>query len=131
MTTDVDDAVSRSLEAVAERVGDPAPLIYARLFATFPEMEALFVRDVTGAVRGEMLAMAFQCLLDLQGSYGANLIRAERVNHDGFGVDPEAFASFFPIVRDICREALGDAWTPDIARAWDERLAQVARLVRA
>lgn len=94
-------------------------------------MEAEFWRDTTGAVRGEMLAVAFQCLLDLDGSYGANLIRAERVNHEGFGVPPEAFASFFPIVMQACREALGADWTSDMQRAWDERLARVGGLMAA
>ncbi|HEY0438024.1 MAG TPA: hypothetical protein VGC92_15395, partial [Phenylobacterium sp.] len=69
-----------SLEALAERVGDPTAQVYARLFAEFPQTEALFVRDSNGAVRGEMLAVAFQCLLDMggAGAYAANLIAAER-----------------------------------------------------
>jgi hemoglobin-like flavoprotein len=112
-------------------VGDPAPAIYARLFAEQPETEALFVRDASGAVRGEMLAVAFQCLLDLDGAYGANFIAAERVNHDAFGVSAEAFARFFPIVRDVCRELLGDDWTPAFDGAWAERLARVGLLTRA
>ena len=112
-------------------MGDPTPLVYARLFAELPETEALFVRDARGAVRGEMLAVAFQCLLDIDGSYGANFIAAERVNHDAFGVAPQAFARFFPIVRDVCREALGADWTPAFERAWAERLDRVAGLVHA
>ncbi|WP_374470177.1 globin [Phenylobacterium sp.] len=115
---------------MAERAGDPAPAIYARLFAEFPEAEALFVRDTRGAVRGEMLAVAFQCLLDLDGSYGANFIAAERVNHEAFGVAPEAFGRFFPIVRDVCRELLAGDWTPEIDAAWNLRLARVGRLTQ-
>ncbi len=106
-------------------------MVYARLFATFPEMEAEFWRDTTGAVRGEMLAVAFQCLLDLDGGYGANLIRAERVNHEGFGVPPEAFQSFFPIVMETCREVLGEAWTAQTQAAWDERLRRIEALTFA
>ena len=92
------EIVAASLEALAERVGDPARQVYARLFAEHPDMEALFVRDTTGAVRGEMLAMAFECLLDIGGSgaYAANLIAAERVNHQGVGVPPEAFGPVLP-----------------------------------
>jgi len=44
---------------------------------------------------------------------------------------PEAFARFFPIVRDVCREALGADWTPAFERAWAERLDRVAGLVHA
>ena len=46
------EILAGSLEALAERVGDPADQVYARLFEAYPEMEALFVRDTTGAVRG-------------------------------------------------------------------------------
>ncbi len=116
---------------MAERAGDPAPAIYARLFAEFPDAKALFVGDTTGAVRGEMLAVAFQCLLGLDGGYGANFIAAERVNHDAFGVEADAFARFFPIVRDVCRELAGEGWTPAVDAAWDARLARIVPLARA
>jgi hypothetical protein len=72
--------VADSLELLAERAGDPCYAVYAHLFAAYPEMETLFVRDTTGAVRGEMLAVAFQCPLDLEGPYAANLIACERVS---------------------------------------------------
>ena len=34
--------ITQCLELVAERRGDPAPLVYQRLFAGNPEIEALF-----------------------------------------------------------------------------------------
>jgi hemoglobin-like flavoprotein len=124
------EIVAGSLELLAERVGDPAPQVYARLFAEYPEMEALFVRDTTGAVRGEMLAMAFECLLDMggAGAYAANLIAAEQVNHEGVGVPHEAFGRFFPIVARTCRDLLGEAWTGEVDAAWAELLARIAVL---
>ena len=125
------DLIAQSLDLVAERHGDPGPQIYARLFAAFLETEALFVRDTTGAVRGEMLAVTFQCLLDVTGSgaYAANLIRAERVNHEGVGVPPAAFIRFFPIVMETCRELLGEAWTPEINAAWADLLAELDAVI--
>ncbi|HEX2818156.1 MAG TPA: globin [Phenylobacterium sp.] len=124
------EIVAASLEALAERAGDPARQVYARLFAEHPDMQALFVRDTTGAVRGEMLAMAFECLLDIggTGAYAANLIAAERVNHQGVGVPPEAFGRFFPILAQTCRELLGEAWTPQVDAAWAELLGRIAVL---
>jgi hemoglobin-like flavoprotein len=121
------ELVANSLETLAERVGDPCPQVYARLFAAYPEMEALFVRDTTGAVRGEMLAMAFECVLDIggAGAYAANLIAAERVNHEGVGVPPEVFGRFFPMLAETCRELLGDAWTDEVDSAWRELLARL------
>jgi hemoglobin-like flavoprotein len=123
------DLVAASLERVAERCGDPTPLVYARLFAAFPETEALFVRDANGAVRGEMLAMAFQCLLDVDGAYAANMIRAERVNHMGLDVPPEAFGQFFPVVMQTCREVLGEAWTPEVDAAWAGLLTRLDEII--
>src|SRR6185312_9381894 len=37
--------ITETLERVAERVGDPIPLVFERLFAEMPEAEALFIRD--------------------------------------------------------------------------------------
>lgn len=124
------EIVAASLEALAERVGDPVTQVYARLFAAYPEMEALFVRDATGAVRGEMLAVAFECLLDIggTGAYAANLIAAERINHEGVGVPHEIFGRFFPLLRDTCRDLLGEAWTPQADAAWADILGRIARL---
>jgi hemoglobin-like flavoprotein len=125
------ELIAQSLELVAERHGDPTPQIYARLFAAYPETEALFVRDTTGAVRGEMLAMAFQCILDVNGAgaYAANLIRAERVNHEGVGVPPEAFGQFFPIVMQTCRELAGENWTPQTDAAWASLLTELDAVI--
>ena len=116
----------RSLELVGER-GDPAPLVYARLFASNPEMEALFVRDKNGSIRGNMLAEAITALIDFTGAnhYGANLFRAEIVNHEHLGVPPANFVAFFSVMRDVFAEMLGEEWTPEIDGAWREMLARV------
>jgi len=127
------EIVEASLELVAQRAGDPTPQVYARLFAEHPEMEALFVRDTTGAVRGEMLAVAFACLLDIAGkdAYAANLIAAERVNHEGVGVPQEVFGRFFPIVMQTCRDICGATWTDEVQAAWDDLLARLAAVAQA
>src|SRR4051812_24834305 len=98
------DLIARSLELVAERAGDPAAQIYARLFTEFPESEARFVRDVNGAIRAEMLAMVFECLMDPSGPYQLHLVRGERVNHDGFGTPNDEFDRFFGVVHETCRD---------------------------
>lgn len=114
------DLIRQSLERLAERRGDPTAEVYARLFAARPDVEALFVGDRTGAARGEMLAQAFEALLDIAegGQQGARLIAIERVNHEGLGVPPEVFADFFPLVADVVRDGLGDEWTLEMAKAW-------------
>lgn len=118
------DAIIHSLDLAAER-GDLTPMVYARLFARHPEMEAQFVRDTNGAVRGEMLARVFEMVLDYvgDGAYAAGMIRNEVVTHEGYGVPPEIFPLFFDVVAESVREATGTAWTAEVASAWERMLA--------
>jgi hemoglobin-like flavoprotein len=83
---------------------------------------------VNGAVRGEMLAVTIQTLLDLAEDrpMGVHMIAAERVNHDAFGTPPEVFGRFYPILRETFRDLLGAEWTAEMEAAWDEVLAKVA-----
>ena len=129
-STDTTEIIASSLELVAERAGDPGPQVYARLFAEFPETEERFWRDTRGTIRAEMLTMVFNCLMDPGGPYQLNLIRAERVNHDGFGTPNDVFDRFFWIVRDACRERVGPAWTPAFEEAWRRRIDDVLASTR-
>ncbi len=122
------DAIIQSLELAAERGGDITPLVYANLFARFPDMQPLFVRDTTGAVRGEMLSRTIDAILDyLNGDhYATNLIRSESVTHDGYGVPPETFSTFYGVLAATIEEVLGNEWTPAMAEAWHELLDALA-----
>jgi len=72
-----------------------------------------------------MLTMVFDCLMNPTGPYQLNLVRAERTNHDGFGTPNEVFDRFFWIVRDVCRERVGEAWDPATEAAWTGRIEEV------
>jgi hypothetical protein len=123
------EIITRSLEVVADK-GDPGPEVYARLFAEFPETEARFCRDTTGAIKAEMLTMVFDCLMDPGGPYQLNLVRAERVNHDGFGTPNDVFNRFFGVVHEACRAVAGADWTPEFDTAWTARIARVVEATR-
>ena len=120
MAPDDADAITRSLDLVAERVGDPTPLVYRRLFAENPEMEALFVNDAGGLVRGQMFQVTLEMILDYIGDnlYAANLLQIERINHDGKGVPPEVFDLFFGTVKETFRDILAADWTGATDAAW-------------
>ena len=122
------DLIVRSLDLVAERVGDPTPLVYQRLFAENPEMEALFVNDIGGLVRGQMFQTTLEMILDYIGDnlYAANLLQIERINHDGKGVPPAVFDLFFGTVKETFRVALGADWTEPMDRAWRDLLVGLA-----
>jgi len=119
--------VVRSLERRADLGGDLTPLVYARLFADHPAMEPLFIRDNDGQVRGEMLTRAFEAILDFVGErrWAATLIQTEVVNHAGYDVPPDVFATFFGTVAATLREVVGADWTSDIDSAWSRLLAEL------
>ncbi len=114
------DLIERSLEAVAQQVGDPTERVYRRLFELAPELEALFTRDSDGAVRGQMLQQVFETILDLVGSnaYAEVLIGTEWLNHQNLGVPAQQFELFFEAMISTFRDVLGEQWTPEFDGAW-------------
>jgi hemoglobin-like flavoprotein len=112
-----------------ERVGDPMPMIFERLFAEMPDVEALFIRDKGGLVRGQMFQVTMESLLDFLGdrSYGANLIQIERVNHQGLGVEPEMFDRFYLTVMATFKDILGANWTAEMETVWSRVIGELTR----
>ena len=119
-------AILHSLDLVGER-GDPTPMVYARVFAAYPEMEQLFVRDTTGAVRGNMLAETVNAIVDFidRDRYGGNLMRSEIVNHENLGVPRDVFPAFFTAMRDAFAEVLAGAWSTEFDAAWVALLERI------
>ena len=96
-------------------------------------LEQFFVMDKTGAVRGSMLSWVINALLDCvnDGGYGANLIRAEAVNHTGMGIAPQQFGLFFPAIAATLQDVLGADFTPAMIDAWRTLLGDLDALVTA
>jgi hemoglobin-like flavoprotein len=124
------ELLEQSLELTVDRIGDPAPRVYQQVFADCPDLQAMFVNDATGAVRGEMFHRVVEALLDVAADrpYAGGMIAAEWFNHRGIGVPTAQFESFFGAVAAVCRQALGSDWTADIDAAWATTLARVAAL---
>ncbi|MEW6019015.1 MAG: globin [Pseudomonadota bacterium] len=125
-------ALLDSLDLVAEHGEDPTPQVYERLFARYPETEALFMGDTRGAARGQMLRQAIETLLDYLGpnAFAANFLRAELHNHSDIGVPTEIFPRFYQAMAEAFADILGGAWTADMQRAWDDLTAKVEQIVR-
>ena len=125
-------AVETSLQIAGERCPDLTPLVYARLFARHPDMKALFWRDTSGAIKGEMLAKVFEAILDFIGErhYAARLIQCEVVTHEGYDVPREVFGTFFATVAETLRDVLGVEWTDEIDGAWRTLLSELDFYVR-
>ncbi|OSZ72456.1 hypothetical protein CAP39_03725 [Sphingomonas sp. IBVSS1] len=135
--TDHRIALEASLALAVDRIGDPQPAIYARLFARHPGMEAEFWRDTSGRIRGEMLARSLEMALDLaaphapDAGWGAAFLGTEAVTHDAYGINRAVFADFLPIIAAVITEAGGDGFTPAMAAAWDVVLARAAAVLAA
>lgn len=121
------DAIEQSLGIAAERGGDLTPIVYTRLFERQPEMKALFWRDTTDAIKGEMLMKVFEAILDFirARQYADHLIQTEVVTHAGYDVPPDVFATFFGLVAEVVEEICGPDWSPAMAEAWQRMLADL------
>ena len=119
-----------SLECVAARMGDPVAEVYATLFSRKPELEALFVLDTDGAVRGEMLARVFESLeyLVADAGYAEQLFQAEYINHCAMGIPVGGFTLFLDILIETFAAGLGDEWSEAFETVWRQLQARVAAI---
>lgn len=123
--------IELSFELAASRCADLTPLVYQRLSAQHPETQAMFRSQGSELVKGSMLALTIEAILDFAGERRGpfRLIACEIASHDGYGTPHELFITFFAVIRDTLRELLGDEWTPEIAQAWDALLAEIDAFV--
>jgi hemoglobin-like flavoprotein len=123
-------AILATLEAVAERHGDPTDAIYMELFNRYPELERLFWLDRDGSLRAAMVQQALECIIDQtgEGRTAATIISAERARHDSYGVPPERFDDFLVAMRDVFRRIMGADWTDAMERAWSALLVDFAAI---
>lgn len=122
--------ILETLQSVADRQGDPIALIYRRLFAAHPELEALFHMDRDGGVRASMVQQGFECILDYVGPrlVAAPIISAARVHHEGYGVPAGRFDDFFVAMRDAFRDIMGDDWSAAMEAQWAVLLREFAAI---
>ena len=122
--------IVQSFERASELCPDLTPLVYQRLFREEPGLEEFFVLDRTGAVKGNMLSWLIRSILDFVGdrAYGQNLIQAEALHHDGYGVSKEQFARIFGTLARTLEDILGDEWA-SYSAAWSGRIADLDRIV--
>ena len=124
------ELIADSLDRLASQVGDPASLVYDRLFLLYPDLQSLFEMDTDGGVRGSMLQQGFECLLDLAegGHMAETIIPAERTNHDSYSVPDGLFAEFFEVIRDVTQSVLGQNWNAEHDTAWRALLERAEAL---
>ena len=125
--------IERSFELAAERCEDLTPLVYRHLFDAHPEARTMFRTEGSELVKGSMLAMTIDAILDFADERIGHfrLITSEVSSHDAYGTPRELFIAFFAIIAQTLREVLGADWSDEIDAAWRKLLGEIAALVAA
>jgi hemoglobin-like flavoprotein len=123
--------VQHSFELAAERCEDLTPPVYRRLFREHPEAESMFRREGSDLVKGSMLALTIDAILDFAGDRTGNfrMIECEVQSHDAYGTPRKLFGEFFGVIAHTIREILGADWSPEIDEAWRKLLDEFDQFI--
>jgi hemoglobin-like flavoprotein len=123
--------IERSFEIAAERCDDLTPLVYRRLHAEYPETLTMFRTEGSELVKGSMLALTIDAILDYAGPRTGHfrMIECEISSHDAYGTPRQLFIAFFGVIAATLRELLGADWSPEIDAAWRKLLAEIEQMV--
>ena len=123
--------IERSFEIAAERCEDLTPLVYRRLFDEHPETRTMFRTEGSELVKGSMLALTIDAILDFAGERTGHfrLITSEVSSHDAYGTPRELFIAFFAVIAATLRELAGNDWSAEIDAAWRKLLGDIEALV--
>ncbi|MBN9006531.1 MAG: globin [Rhizobiales bacterium] len=123
--------IHQSFELAAQRCSDLTPLVYARLFREHPETQSMFRSQGSDLVKGSMLALTIDAMLDFAGERLGpfRMIPCEIQSHDAYGTSPELFGQFFDVIAATLREVLDSEWSSEIDSAWQGLLDDLDRFV--
>ncbi|MFB9267914.1 globin [Bradyrhizobium erythrophlei] len=123
--------IERSFELAAQRCDDLTPHVYRRLFLKHPESQAMFRTEGSAPVKGSMLSMTIEALLDFAGERTGHfrLIECEVSSHDAYGTPRDLFVAFFAVIADTLRDILDELWSDEIDAAWHKLLRDVEAVV--
>jgi hemoglobin-like flavoprotein len=123
--------IERSFEIAAERCEDLTPLVYRRLHAEHPETVAMFRTEGSEPVKGSMLALTIEAMLDFAGPRTGHfrMIECEISSHDAYGTPRELFIAFFDVIAGTLREILGTEWSAEMDAAWRKLLEEIRAVV--
>ena len=123
--------IERSFEIAAERCEDITPLVYRRLHGEYPETLTMFRTEGGELVKGSMLALTIDAILDFAGPRTGHfrLIECEISSHDAYGTPRDLFIAFFGIIAWTLRDILGAEWSGEIDKAWRDLIGEIEALV--
>jgi hemoglobin-like flavoprotein len=123
--------IERSFEIAALRCEDLTPLVYRRLHAEHPETVTMFRTEGSELVKGSMLALTIEAMLDFAGPRTGHfrMIECEISSHDAYGTPRDLFIVFFGVIASTLREVLAADWSPEIDAAWRNLLEEIKDVV--
>lgn len=123
--------IERSFEIAALRCADLTPLVYRRLHCEHPETISMFRTEGSELVKGSMLALTIDAILDFAGPRTGHfrMIECEISSHDAYGTPRDLFIAFFGVISATLRELLGADWSPEIDAAWRKLLEEIEHMV--
>jgi hemoglobin-like flavoprotein len=113
-----------TFEQIAPDADAIAQSFYERLFALNPELERLFVHTDMVVMRRMLMRMIAVTVRGLPGI--SPHLRDLGARHRGYGVRPEYYPYATEALLGAFREHLGDAFIPEVEKAW----AGVLQLIR-
>jgi hemoglobin-like flavoprotein len=121
--------VRESFAHLHRRKAETAQIFYDRLFAIAPEARALFKGDMAaqGLKLMEMLTVAMATLNDRDGL--TVLLKRLGQRHKAYGVAEGHYANVGEALLWTLRTSLGQAHTPEIARAWSGLYDHIAEVM--
>ena len=123
--------IQHSFELAALRCEVLTPLVYCRLFREHPEAETMFRREDGDLVRGSMLALTIDAIMDFAGDRSGTfrMIHCEVQSHDAYGTPRKLFGEFFGVIAATLRGLLGTDWSPEMEEAWRRLLRELDDVV--
>jgi len=123
--------IERSFELAGERCEDLTPLVYRRLHTERPETLTMFRTDGSELVKGSMLALTIEAILDfaVPRSGKFRMIECEVMSHDAYGTPLELFVAFFGVILRTLQEVLSADWTAEMEQAWRKLLGEIEMMV--
>ncbi len=125
--------IEHSFELAAKRCPDLTPLVYQRLHRAHPVTQTMFRSEGSELVKGSMLALTIEAILDFAGERSGKfrMIECELASHDAYGTPRQLFVAFFGVIAETLREVLGADWSPEIEDAWQTLLCDIDGVVAA
>ncbi|WP_244065299.1 globin [Bradyrhizobium sp. Ce-3] len=129
--TSSSNPIERSFELAAAACDDLTPRVYQRLFREHPEAQTMFRSEGSEPVKGAMLQLTIEAILDFAGERRGHfrLIESEVFSHDAYGTPRELFVAFFAVIADCLRDVLGEQWSAEIDAAWHKLLRDIEAIV--